>query len=111
MICPICRKDSRTANQIICADCKEKNPYNLLGGYSSTKSISEELKKVGPYEEQIKKQKKILRGALAAIVVLFLGLILSLVLRGGNQLPITNDMSVLTEKLELAEADPEEPFT
>ncbi len=100
MICPICRKDTRTADQIICAECKEKNPYNLLGGYSTTKSISEELKKVAPYEALIDKQKKLLKAALAAIVLLFVGLILSLVLGAEDQLPITAHMSDATEKLE-----------
>lgn len=100
MICPICRKDTRTGDQIICADCKEKNPYNLLGGYSTTKSISEELKKVGLYEDLINRQKKLLKAALAAIILLLIGLILSLVLRGGDQLPVNADMSDATEKLE-----------
>jgi nucleoid-associated protein YgaU len=100
MFCPVCRKDTRKDDQIICSDCKANNPYNLLGGYSTTKSISEELKKIGPYEEQIKQQKKQFKIALTVMAILSIGLILSLLFSGQQKSPIEASSSGSTQKLE-----------
>ena len=53
--CPICRKNELEQDQILCTECKSDNPYNLLGGYSPTKKIYDELNKVGEYKDQISK--------------------------------------------------------
>ena len=68
--CPICRKGVLESEQILCADCKADNPYNLLGGYSPTKKIHDELNKIGEYKDEMIALQKQLKLAGAVILVL-----------------------------------------
>lgn len=68
--CPICRKNPLPPEQILCPDCQADNPYNLLGGYSPTKTIHGELKKIGEYKDQISSLQRRLRSAGLIIIVL-----------------------------------------
>lgn len=68
--CPICRKNELELDQILCSVCKADNPYNLLGGYSPTKKIYDELNKIGEYKDQISKLESQLK--FASVLVLLL---------------------------------------
>jgi len=68
--CPICRKNALEPEQILCSTCKADNPYNLLGGYSPTKKIYDELNKVGEYKDQISKLESLLK--FTSVLVLLL---------------------------------------
>ncbi|MBL4753514.1 MAG: hypothetical protein JKY52_07990 [Flavobacteriales bacterium] len=72
--CPICRKNVLEPAQILCTSCKSDNPYNLLGGYSPTKKIHDELHKIGQYKDEISVLEKKLRSAGIIIVILSVGI-------------------------------------
>ena len=73
--CPICRKNELEPEQILCSSCKSDNPYNLLGGYSPTKKIHDELNKIGEYKDEIASLRKQLTVAGMLILTLCAGIV------------------------------------
>ena len=73
--CPICRKNPLPPEQILCPDCQADNPYNLLGGYSPTKKIYDELTKIGEYKDKITTLQKQLTFAGVLILLLCAGIV------------------------------------
>ena len=67
-VCPICRKTTLEGEQIICPKCKADSPFTLLEGYSPVKKISDELKKIDSYKDQIKKLRIYLYGLIVLLV-------------------------------------------
>ena len=68
-VCPICRKTTLEGEQIICPKCKADSPFTLLEGYSPVKKISDELKKIDSYKDQIKKLRMYLYGFIVLLVL------------------------------------------
>jgi len=73
--CPICRKNALEPEQILCSTCKADNPYNLLGGYSPTKKIHDELNKIAAYKDEISSLQKQLTFAGILILTLCMGIL------------------------------------